>query len=71
LRDGVYSVPAQETAKHRVWLASGERRRCSNEANRRKPLKFARVPETPKQNHSRLWAEVRQIVGTCGRDIAV
>jgi len=32
----------------KVWLASGERRRCSNEAKTRNPLKFARVPQTPK-----------------------
>ena len=30
-----------------VWLASGERRRCSDEARRR--LKFARVPQTHQQ----------------------
>ena len=29
-----------------VWLASGERRRCSNEAKTRNPLKFAEVPQT-------------------------
>jgi len=31
----------------KVWLASGERRRCSNEAKKRNPLKFAGVPKTP------------------------
>jgi len=31
-----------------VWLASGERRRCSNEANMRNPLQFAGVPKHPK-----------------------
>ena len=44
-----YSVPTQETAKHRVkfgWPAVIERRRCSNEAKTRNPLKFAGVPET-------------------------
>jgi len=47
--ENVYGVPAQETAKHRVaWLAPGERRRCSNEANTRNPLKFAGVPQTGK-----------------------
>jgi len=30
-----------------VWLASGERRRCSNEGKTRNPLKFAGVPQTP------------------------
>jgi len=33
----------------KVWLASGERRRCSNEANMRNPLQFAAVPKHPKQ----------------------
>ena len=28
------------------WLASVERRRCSNEAKKRNQLKFARVPQT-------------------------
>jgi len=31
----------------KVWLASGERRRCSNEGKTRNPLKFAGVPQTP------------------------
>ena len=30
----------------KVWLASVERRRCSNEAKTRNPLKFVGVPET-------------------------
>jgi len=41
-RRSIYSVPVQETAKHRAkfgWL-----RRCSNEAKTRNPLKLARVP---------------------------
>jgi len=43
-----YSLPAQETAKHRakVWLASVERHRCSNEAKTWNPFKFAAVPQT-------------------------
>ena len=46
-RKWIYSVPAQETAKHcAVWLAFVERRRCSNKAKKQKPLKFARVPQT-------------------------
>ena len=44
-RKCIYSVPAQETAKH-GWLASVERRRCSNEAKTRNQLKFAGVPQT-------------------------
>ena len=30
----------------KVWLAYGKRRRCSNEAKTRNPLKFAGVPQT-------------------------
>jgi len=30
----------------KVWLASVEQRRCSNEAKTQKPLKFAGVPQT-------------------------
>jgi len=37
-RKCIYSVPAQETAKHR---------HCSNERKTRNPLKFAGVPQTP------------------------
>ena len=32
--------------RRKVWLASVERRRCSNEAKRRNPLKFAGAPQT-------------------------
>jgi len=32
----------------KVWLASGERRRCSNKAKTRNRLKFAGVPQTDK-----------------------
>jgi len=32
-----------------VWLASGERRRCSNEGKTRNRLKFAGVPQTRQQ----------------------
>jgi len=34
---------------YKVWLASGERRRCSNEATTRNTLKFAGVPQTRQQ----------------------
>jgi len=33
----------------KVLLASGERRRCSNEAKKRNQLKFAVVPQTPER----------------------
>jgi len=39
-------VPAHETSC-KVWLASGERRRCSNEGKMQSQLKFAGVPQTP------------------------
>jgi len=43
----IYSPPAQVRAKHcAVWLASVERRRCSNETKTRKPLKLTGVPQT-------------------------
>jgi len=43
----VYTVPAQETAKHRARFAwPPERCDCSNEVKTRNPLKFAGVPQT-------------------------
>jgi len=46
-RKCIHSVPVQEMGKdHAVWLASGERRSCSNEANTGNLLKFAGVPKT-------------------------
>jgi len=39
--------PGDGQTSCKVWLASGERRRCSNEAKMRNPLKFAGVPQTP------------------------
>ena len=52
-----YSVPAQETGQTscKVWLASDERRRCSNEAKTRNPLKFAGC--------SKLTSRSRPLVG--------
>ena len=41
----VYS-PGDGQTSCKVWLTSVERRRCSNEANTRNPLKFAGVPQT-------------------------
>jgi len=38
--------PGDGQTSRKVWLASGERRRCSNEANTRNPLKFVGVPQT-------------------------
>jgi len=44
----IYSVAAQETAKHRAKLGWPlcQRRRCSNAGKTRNPLKFAGVPQT-------------------------
>ena len=38
--------PGDGQVSCKVWLTSVERRRCSHEAKMRKPLKFARVPQT-------------------------
>jgi len=67
-RKWICSVPAHETAK--VWLASVERRQCSNAAKTRNPLTliFVGVPQTtgpisaacgPK--FSILWGHVEEI----------
>jgi len=60
------SGDAQTSCK--VWLASGERRRCSNEGKTRKPLKFAGVPKTHEQisavsgpKFAILWGRVEEI----------
>jgi len=48
-RKCIYSLPAHGGKGQtlcKVWLASVERRRCSIEAKRRKPLKLAGVPQT-------------------------
>ena len=42
----VYTSPRDGQATCKVWLASGERRRCSNEAKTRNALKFTGVPQT-------------------------
>jgi len=68
----IYSVAAQETAKHRkVWLASGERRRSTNEAKTRNPVKICWGAPNSSIDLSRWYAEDRHIVSTCGGDIAV
>jgi len=46
--------------------ASVERRRCSNAAKTRNPLKFARVPQTT----GPISAGAPKFMGTCGGDIA-
>jgi len=39
--------PGDGQTSCKVWLASVERRRCSNEAKTRNPLKFSGVPNEP------------------------
>jgi len=65
-----YSVPAQDMAKHpAVLLTSIERRRCSNKAKTRKPLKLAGVPQTRQQfsavsgwKFTILWGHMEEIL---------
>jgi len=62
------SVTGQEPLKKYIWLASVERRRCSNAAKTRNPLKFAGVPQTivpisAASGPSRpLWEHVEEIL---------
>jgi len=61
----MYSLPAQVTKGQtlcKVWLASVERRRCSNEAKTRQPLKLAGVPQTSEKISA---ANFFPIVDTC------
>jgi len=53
----------------KVWLASVERRRCSNEGKMRNPLKFVGVPQTRQQisavsgpKFTILWRHVEEIL---------
>jgi len=53
----------------KVWLASVERRRCSNAAKMRNPLKFAGVPQTTRPisatsglTSTILWGHVEEIL---------
>ena len=53
----------------KVWLASIERRRCSNKAKTRKPLKVAGVPQTRQSisaasgpKFTILWAHMEEIL---------
>jgi len=65
-----YSVPAQETAKHRAaWLASVERRRCSNETKTRNLLQSAGAPQSnvtisapSRPNFTILWGHADELL---------
>jgi len=61
--------PGDGQTSCKVWLASGERRCCSNEANTWNPLKFAGVPQTPEPisaaselKFAILWGHVKKIL---------
>ena len=67
------SIPAQETAKHRAKLLTFvERRRCSNEAKTRNPLKLAGVPQTHQQISAVCGPKftILSIIRTCRGGIA-
>jgi len=69
-RKCIYSVPAQETAKHCAkfaWPPVSDV--CSNEGKTRNPLKFAGVPQTPEQiwvtsgpKFTILWGHMEEIL---------
>jgi len=71
-RQCIYSVPAQETAwptSCKVWLASVQRHRCSNEAKTQNLLKFGGVMQTnetilaaSKLKFTILWGHVEEIL---------
>jgi len=50
--ENVYMVysPGDGQTSCKVWLSSGKRRHCSNEAKTRNPLKFAGVPKLPNRS---------------------
>jgi len=63
------SSPRDGQTSCKVWLTSVERRRCSNEAKTRNPLKFAGVPHTRQPisavsgpKFSILWGHVEEIL---------
>jgi len=63
----VYS-PGDGQTLCKVWLTSVKRRRCSNEANTRNPLKYAGVPQTGKPisvanapKFAILWGHIEEI----------
>ena len=61
--------PGDGQTSSKVWLTSVERRRCSNEAKPRNPLKLAGVPQTNERisaarrpNFTILWGHVEEIL---------
>jgi len=70
-RKCIYSVPAQEIAKHHAkfgWLPLSDVP-ALNDAKTRNPLKFAGVPQTT-EPISAASGKVHHIVRSCGGDIA-
>jgi len=70
-RKCIYSLISQGRGQTlcKVWLASVERRRCSNEAKMRKPLKLAGVPQTNETisaagrlKFTILWGHVKEVL---------
>jgi len=63
--------PGRRQTSCKVWLASVERRRCSNEAKTRNPLKFAGAPQTNEliSAASEPKFTILCLVRTCGGDI--
>jgi len=63
------SSPGDGQISYKVWLASGDRRRCSKEGKTQNPLKFAGVPQTRLQisavngpKFAILWGHVEDIL---------
>jgi len=61
--------PGNSQRSCKVWLASGERRRCSNEGKTRNRLKFVGVPQTTglisaasEPKFTILWGQVEKIL---------
>jgi len=66
-----YTSPADGQTSCKVWLTSVERRRCTNEAKMRYPLKYAGVPQTCQSISAARGPKFTTLLRTCGRDIAV
>jgi len=67
----VYMVyqPRRRPRSCKVWWVFGERRRCSNEAKTRNPLKFARVSKTGINRSQPLVGRSSPYCGTRGGEI--
>ena len=61
---------APSVQRRKFWLTPITRVPCSNAAKTRNPVEICKGASNSRTNLSRYWAEVRHIVGTCGRGIA-